>query len=153
MSLAVNSQPGTIAGLVSIYGNTDMTTVYSAPNVKEFDSGAVLPNWLRRFFYMCYILPDQDRADTRLSPAKAALDRWPRHVFMACGTADSLHEASRVMIDRLRTAGHKDVEFMSVKREAHAFDKSVGDGSPTEEKKAAVYQKAIELIRRAQKDA
>ncbi|EXJ78016.1 hypothetical protein A1O3_09175 [Capronia epimyces CBS 606.96] len=149
MALAVTSPPGSIVGLASFYGNTDLTSVYPAPNEKSYDAGTVLPAWLRRFFYRCYVLPNQDRADPRLSPANAPLDRWPKHVFLACGTADSLHEAGRIMIDRLRESGHRDAEFLSVEREAHAFDKSAKEGSPTEKKTQEVYRKALAMIERS----
>lgn len=150
MALAVNLPIDTIAGVVSFYGNTDMTKVYPAPDPRNFDCGAVLPEWMRRFFYRCYILPDQDRADTRLSPAKAALTRWPKHVLMICGTADSLHESSRVVTENLKKHKHPDAQFASVERAAHAFDKDTKVGSLAEVRKSSTYRAAISMICRAQ---
>lgn len=150
MALSVNLPVDTIAGVVSFYGNTDMTTVYPAPDPRNFDSGAVLPEWLRRFFYRCYILPDQDRSDSRLSPAKAALARWPKHVLMICGTADSLHESSRVVIENLKKHKHPDAQFLSVEQGAHGFDKDRRVGSRAKIKKDSIYKAAIDTIRRAQ---
>lgn len=149
MALAVRSPPGHISGVVSFYGNTDMTQTYAAPDTKNYDGGLILPDWLRAFFYKAYVLPREERSDTRLSPAFAPLDRWPKHVFCACGTADSLHEPERILVQRLKDAGHEDAEFASVEREAHSFDKNVKVGSQTEKRRAKVYEQAIEMIKRA----
>jgi len=156
MTTAVNYPPQQaqsgmhISGLVSIYGNPDMTNAYAAPDVKAYNSGVVLPDWLRTFFYKCYILPDQDRADTRLSAAyESRIDKWPDHVFLACGTADSLHESGERLVQKLKGLGHADVEFLSVEREAHAFDKGVKVGSQTETRRNVMYEKAVELVLRA----
>lgn len=151
MSVAVNSPPGSVAGLVSVYGNTDMTRAYPTPET-EYDGGMVLPGWLRWFFYKCLILPGQDKADRRLSPAYAPIERWPKHVYFACGAADSLHGAGKAMAEKLNAEGHMDVDFFSVGHAAHAFDKRVKEGSRSEKGRDETYQQAIEMIERAHTD-
>lgn len=152
MALAVNSPADSVAGLISFYGNADMTSSYPAPDVKNFDGGVVIPDRMRRFFYKCYILPGQDRADTRLSPAKAESGRWPKHVLMACGTADSLYVSAQLVVEQLEKVGHGDAEFLSIEREAHGFDKGTKPGSVNEERKNLMYEKAFELVERAHID-
>lgn len=151
MALAVNAPRGLIKGLVSIYGNADMTKSYPAPS-DIYDSGVILPAWVRKFFYKCLVLPGQGRDDTRLSPAYAEIERWPERCLFACGTADSLHGSGEVMAKRIK--GERgtgvDVEFMSVEREAHAFDKGVkGNKADTARRTVEVYKRAVELVERA----
>lgn len=151
MANSVNLPPGTIAGVVSFYGNPDMARSYPAPD-KIHDGGVVLPGWLRSFFYKCLILPGQDRTDSRLSAAYASIERWPKHVYVACGAADNLHDAGQILVKNLKAAGHEDVEFLSVEHEAHAFDKAPKKGSLTEQKRDHMYHQAIEVIQRAHGD-
>lgn len=152
MANAVNAPAGTVKGVVSFYGNTDMTKSHTAPDEKIYDSGVILPPWLRKFFYACYILPSQDRADPRLSPAFAAVERWPGHVFLACGTADSLHDAGRSMAAHLSAKGHRDASFESIEEEAHAFDKAPKKETPSAKRKERMYEMAIAMIKRAHSD-
>jgi acetyl esterase/lipase len=152
MALAVNAPSNSLAGIAAIYGNADMTKAYPAPDPTAYDSGGILPGWLRSFFYKCLVLPGQDVSDPRLSPTYAPLNRWPKHCFFACGTADSLHDSTKVVAGKLKEAGHADVEFMSVEREAHAFDKAPKEGSPTRKRRDEMYRRAMEMVKRAQKD-
>lgn len=151
MAAAVNSPKNLIKGLVSIYGNPDMTKSYPAPS-DIYDSGMILPDWMRAFFYRCLVLPSQGRDDTRLSPAYAEIGRWPERCLFACGTADSLHGPGEEMVRKLKAGRGQgvDVEFLSVKREAHAFDKGIkAEKVDTAQRTVEVYKRAIELVERA----
>ena len=149
MTAAVTQPQGTAAGVACFYSNPDMTRNYPAPDDKSFDSGMVLPGWLRAFFYRCYVLPGQDRGDPRLSARFAKIERWPEHVFLACGMADSLHDAGKMLVEELKGNGHQDATFLSVEREAHGFDKRVKEGSATEHRRHVMYEQAVEMIGRA----
>lgn len=59
MGLAVSPLArGKIQALITMYANPDLTRFHVAPET-SFESGLILPGWLRTFFYYCYLLPGQ----------------------------------------------------------------------------------------------
>lgn len=80
------------------------------------------------------------------------MDRWPAHVFVACGTADSLFVNGEHLVKDLVAKGHGDVTFLPVENEAHAFDKRVKKGSVSEKRRGEMYGRALEMIERAYED-
>src|ERR1700761_7120890 len=123
-------------GVIGIYANPDMTRLLPAPE-KEFVSGSVLSPWWRTFFYKCFINPrTASKNDLALSPG---LDPslFPKYVFLACGTADTLYIPGNELIRRLKEEqgyGEDEAVWLSVDKVAHGFDKVVEEGSVTEVK-------------------
>ncbi|KAM0752504.1 alpha/beta-hydrolase [Meredithblackwellia eburnea MCA 4105] len=147
-ALAVHYGPLEIKSYVSFYGNPDISTTVPPPQTSEFEQGVNLPGPMRDLFYAAYMLPDQDRADLRLSPILAPIERWPKHVFITCGTADGLWEPGKRLFEKLKEGG-VDVQWMSVEKAAHGFDKEKRGASEAKDAKIrSAYEAAIATLRK-----
>ncbi|KAF7973477.1 hypothetical protein HWV62_15082 [Athelia sp. TMB] len=140
--------PERVKGVVAIYPPLDFTKRHPAPE-KRMLSGSTLPDWLCDRFDDSYILPDQPKDDPRLSPLFAPADQFPKHVYLACGDADPLYQASAELAQKLHDAGHQDVKFDGIEQEGHAFDKFAKKGSVSAAKKDKMYSTAADMISRA----
>lgn len=149
VSLASTRGPSDFLAVCGFYASVDLSKEHTAPK-KEHDSGVNIPPFARRFFYRCLAVDPEDLKSTRISPFFAKTEAFPRHVFLACGQADALHDPAKDLVERLKTEGHPDTEFLSVEREAHSFDQQTKKGSASAKRKDEMYDAAIEFLRKAQ---
>ncbi|KZP15470.1 alpha/beta-hydrolase, partial [Athelia psychrophila] len=138
--------PARIKGVVAIYAMADSTTDYPAPE-KQGEGGSV-PGWIGRAIRESYYLPGVDRADPRISAQFAPAERFPKHVYLACGTTDGTHGNGEALVRKLQEAGHGDATFESVEHEGHAFDKGKPD-TMAAAKADRMYEAAAAMVNRA----
>jgi acetyl esterase/lipase len=140
--------PERIKGVIGFYPSVDLTKQHTAPE-KRVLAGGIIPPFLRDIFYGAYILPGQPRNDRRISAILAPAESFPKHVYLACGNADALHDPAVKFVERLKEAGHKDAEFVGLEYMAHGFDTHAKEGTEAGEKKHKAYAGAVNLINRA----
>lgn len=112
----------------AFYASPDLSKPHVAPS-KSFDGGLVVPAILRAFFYKCLLAGGrpaptpsgggpavEQTKDPRLSVTFSDTANFPRHVYLACGQADSLHDPGQALVGRLVKEGHPDATFTSVER-------------------------------------
>lgn len=145
LAVAALLGPERIKGVMGFYPSVDLTKEHEAPE-KDKMTGINIPKDVRSVFYDSYILPDQPRDDPRISPTFADPKSFPRHVYLACGNADALYEPVVTFVEKLKRAGHEDVEFVTLKKEAHAFDKKTKEGTEPDNQKARMYAGAVDMI-------
>ncbi|KZP34273.1 alpha/beta-hydrolase [Athelia psychrophila] len=150
LSTAASLGPARVRGVAAFYPATDCTRVYPAPGT-PFAAGYVIPKWQCDVFYDAYLVPGQARADPRVSPLFAQPERFPAHIYIACGEADTFHEQAEALARKLQAekGGDMDVVFESVKGEAHAFDKLAKEGTASAVKRDEMYAGAADMINRA----
>lgn len=137
--------PERIKGVVGIYAMADWTKEYPAP---ETQASGTVPAWMGDAILECYYLPGVDRADPRISAQFSPVERFPKHVYLACGNADPLHGNGEAFVRKLQEAGHGDATFESVEHEGHGFDK--GKLSTVVAAKAdKMYEAAAAMVNRA----
>ncbi|KZP26903.1 alpha/beta-hydrolase [Athelia psychrophila] len=147
LSTSASLGPNRIKGVVAIYAPLDFTTRHAAPE-KSYLSGMALPGWLCDRFDVSYVLPGQPRDDPRLSPIFAPWNRFPKHVYAACGDGDILYQSNVEWMQKLKDAGHQDATFEKIEREGHGFDKFAKEGSESAAKRDNMYAAAIDMINR-----
>ncbi|KAF7964879.1 hypothetical protein HWV62_1951 [Athelia sp. TMB] len=148
LSVGTTLGPDIIKDVVAAYPAVDCSKQYVAPE-KEFSAGFVIPRWMGDLYYDAYILPDQSRKDPRVSPLFAAAERFPRHLYLACGRADSLFEPTAMLAQKLKDAGHQDLTFSPIEGEAHSYDKRAMEGSISAGRRDRMYAEAVLMIERA----
>ncbi|KZP25991.1 alpha/beta-hydrolase [Athelia psychrophila] len=148
LSTAAMLGPERVKGVAAFYGSVDLTRHHVAP-AKDYATGGVIPPWLRNVFYDSYILPGQPRDDPRISSAFAPAASFPKHVYLACGDADTLYTPGKELVQRLKEAGHADATFEGIAREAHGFDKGAKEGTESAAKRDKMYAAAVDMINRA----
>lgn len=139
--------PERVKGVISFYPPIDLANRYEAPQ-KTLASGYVLPRWVTKLFDAAYIVPSQSASDPLISPLYASTSSFPKHVYLACGNADTLYTPVEKLAQNLKEAGHPNVEFLEIDFEGHSFDKDVKTGSASAERKEKAYMGAVGLIKR-----
>ena len=139
--------PERVKGVIAFYASVDLTKQHTAPE-KLVRAGTPISPFMRNFFYASYILPSQPRTDPRLSSILAPTESFPKHVYLACGNADSLYDPAVKFVERLKEAGHNDAEFVGLEYMSHAFDMGAADGTEAGDKKRQAYAGAVDMINR-----
>lgn len=138
--------PERIKGILGIYAVVDGTKVYPPPE-KHYVEGASMPAWVGGVTRESYYLPGVDRADPRISAQFAPANRFPAHVYLACGNADRVHGNGEAFVRKLKDSGHGDATFESIEYEGHGFDK--GKPNTVSAAKAdKMYEAAAAMINR-----
>ena len=140
--------PERVKGAVTFYPSVDLTKHHIAP-ATEYRAGIALSPWLREVYYDSYMLPGQPRDDPRISSLFAPAAKFPKHMYIACGDADSLHNPAAQLIQKLKDAGHEDATFETIEHQNHGFDKAAKDGTETAVQRDKMYATAVDLINRA----
>ncbi|KAF7967799.1 hypothetical protein HWV62_32987 [Athelia sp. TMB] len=139
--------PARIKGVVAIYARADGVRDYPRPQA-QMGEGVPRTPWLSAFARECYFLPGVDRADARVSAQHAPAERFPAHVYLACGDADWIHGNMEAFVRKLKDAGHGDAMFESIEREGHAFDKG-SPGTASWAKAEKMYEAVAAMVNRA----
>lgn len=148
LSASITLGPGVIKGVIAAYPNVDCSKNYPAPE-KYYASGGVITPWMADVYWDAYILRDQSRKDPRISPLFSPWEAFPKHLYFACGRADTFYEPIAMLVEKLKDAGHKDVTFGSFEAEGHSFDKWAIEGTPSAVKRDVMYAEAADMIKRA----
>ena len=150
MSIALHLGPERVLGLAGIYGQTVFDQSHPAPRpADESEAGVALPSAFRKLSYNSYLPPSIDRSEPIISTLNAPVEAWPRHVFLGCGDCDTLFVPNRLLHEKLSTGGHPHVEFMTVERVNHGFDKMAKPGTAVERKRDEMYERAIAVLKAA----
>lgn len=148
LSLAT-STPSRFSAVCGFYASVKLDSQHEAPE-KEHDSGVVIPPFVRRFFYRCLVVDHpKGLSSPRISVSYQPTSSFPPHVSLACGRADALYSPAEELVARLKREGHPDAAFLSLEREAHAFDKQAKSGTKSGERKERMYEAAFETIKRS----
>ena len=139
--------PERIKGVVAIYARADGMKDYPRPQ-QEMGEGVKRTPWLSAFARECYYLPGVDHSDPRISAQHAPADRFPNHVYLACGNADWIHGNGEAFVQKLKDAGHEDATFESIEREGHAFDKGRPE-TASWAKAEKMYEAVAAMVNRA----
>ncbi|KAH8925343.1 alpha/beta-hydrolase [Atractiella rhizophila] len=140
---AVHLDPGVVKTVIACYAPMDLTRLEPGP-ASEYDSGMVVTESIKWLFDSCLLQNDEDKTDPRISPYYADVERWPGNIMLACGEADTLWAGNKATVDKLREGG-KSVEWISVEREAHMFDKQA-KGSASEKRKWDFFDRAAKFV-------
>jgi acetyl esterase/lipase len=117
----------------------------------ESNHPRALPRRVTLWFDKCYLIPNADRADPRLSPCCARLSDdqlTASTVYIATGRGDTLHQDGQQLIENLQRQGHKRAILRSVPGEGHGFEKAIRSG-PQKDKALAVMDEIVEIIRQS----
>lgn len=124
--------PSKIKGVFSLYPVTRMERhaemkKHKVQLNKKFHSGIVIPAWIMSFFVLAYANGDEaELNDVRFSPFKESVSKFPEHILLACGDADTLYGDGKVLIEKIHREGSegqkKNTEFLSIPDEAHEFN-------------------------------
>lgn len=132
LSISAHLGPERIRGCFSLYPVTYITELERtkktliAPNPR-FRSGIVIPDLVIKFFIRAYVGSDMSQInEPRLSPLYYDESRFPKHVFIACGDADSLYPNACKMLDKLHHHVGSELrstrKMISIPQEAHEFN-------------------------------
>ena len=101
---------------------------HTAPK-KRVLAGGTMPPFIRNIYYSSYMLPNQPLTDPRISVILSPAERFPNHVYLACGNGDVLYNLAVKFVERLKDVGHKNVEFVGLEYMGHGFDIHAEDGT------------------------
>lgn len=131
LSISAHLGPERVKGCFALYPAPHVCTISEIDEVfksndPNYHSGIIIPNHIMAFFIEVYTNSKEDTENPRLSPILYPQEKFPKHVLIACGSADSLFDTSRQMLDHL----HEDVDdelrktrsFLSIPQEAHEFN-------------------------------
>lgn len=149
LGAAMTLGPELIKGVFGIYPVVDIAQQYPAPE-SRFDGGRVVPRWMGKIFDGAYILPSQSNKDPLISCLHFNPEhhKFPNHVYLACGNADTLYTPIEKLAVKLKEVGVEDVVFRCVEFEAHAFDKVAKVGTVTWERKIRMYRDVVDMVRK-----
>ncbi|WFD31742.1 hypothetical protein MSPP1_002781 [Malassezia sp. CBS 17886] len=149
--------PGKIKAIVSYYAPIDASTPGARIGVRdhpdtEFRSGVLLIPWIFNSFFVSYVPDHQDPREPSISVYYQPVDRWPDHMLLVAGTADSLYQDSLDLVTKVKEQGTPaqaaGTRFISVPNEAHAFDEQ--PKCPESVKwRDYVYDESVEVLRTA----
>jgi acetyl esterase/lipase len=134
------------------------------------EAGAVMPPFLRKFLYSCYVPLNQQtpRSSPFISPLNASADAFPQSVTIITCEGDSLARegqqlAAKIQKERASSASavkeedekvlEEDVQngvlCWDAKGQGHAWDKQCKVGSGAAKKRDYAYALSIERLKRA----
>lgn len=131
---------GKIAGVINAAGITDCTQKYPAPDEPRGPGSVVISPRDFDLLKSAYMVPPQRDDDPRISPFFASPESFPRHILLACGTADTLYTPNANFVRKMTEAGHPDIEFATVRYLAHNLNPEAKD---------KIYNGTVRLIERA----
>lgn len=137
--------PETFRSLIAFYPALDLSTD-AASKVAPDPSGRVIPVPVARLFNRCYVPPNFDKRDPRISPAFAQLDRVPHRVLMITAEGDSLAAEAEEFAEKLEKQKGWHVVSQRMAGCNHAWDKRTRAGTPQEQAKQRAYSLAVELL-------
>lgn len=118
-----------------------------------FRSGIVISDWAMKVFTLAYFTPKANMDDPRISPLLDEPSRFPKHVLLVCGEADTLYKGCRDFMVKITGSEDGTNEsmtrtFISIPNEAHEFNNfaSVRESVEWRDK---VEDSAIQMIRAA----
>lgn len=136
---------GTFRSLIAFYPALDLS-LDAASKVAPDPRGRVIPIPVARLFNRCYVPPNFDRRDPRISPRFAQLDQFPRRMLMITAEGDSLALEAEELAEKLETQPGWDVVRQRMAGCSHAWDKRTRAGTPQESAKERAYSLAVELL-------
>ena len=139
--------PNRIKGVIGFYPAVDLTKQHTAPE-KRMLAGIVNRPFIRDIARAAYMLPSQPRDDPRISVINAPTENFPKHIYLVCGNADAGYDPIVKFTEKLKEAGHRDIEFASLEYMGHGFDARAKKGTEAEKKKIETYARAVDLINR-----
>jgi acetyl esterase/lipase len=137
-----------VKGVIGFYPAVDLTKQHTAPE-KHMLAGNSISPFLRNIARSAYMLSSQPRDDPRISVTLAPTESFPSYIYLVCGNADAAYDPIFKLAERLKEAGHRDVEFVGLEYMGHWFDRRARAGTEAGEKKAKAYVGAVDLINRA----
>jgi len=139
--------PDRIKGVIGFYPAVDLTKQHTAPE-KRMLAGVIVPPFFRNIARAAYMLSRQPRDDPRISVIHAPTENFPKHIYLVCGNADAGYDPLVKFTERLKEAGHRDIEFVSLVYMGHGFDARAKKGTEAEKNKLKTYAGAVGLINR-----
>jgi len=139
--------PERVKGVIGIYPAVDLTKQHVAPE-KRMLAGVVVPPFFRNIARASYMPSGQPRDDPRISVIQAPTENFPKHIYLVCGNADACYDPLVKFTQRLKEAGHRDIEFVSLEYMGHGFDARAKKGTEAEKMKDDAYAGAVDLINR-----
>lgn len=138
--------PDTFRALVSFYPALDLSAD-AATKVAPDPRGRVIPVFVARLFNKCYVPPNFDRRDPRISPRFAQLDRFPRRLLMITAEGDSLAPEGEELAGKLQQLPGWHVVSERMDGCNHAWDKRAQPGTPQHQAKERAYNLAVNLLK------
>jgi acetyl esterase/lipase len=118
-----NSTPSPSSQICSIAPPTDFRARIHPKLAPEPGHRAALRPWATNFFAACYLVANSNRNDPLLSPICADPSSFPKSVYIATGTGDTLYEDGHGLIEMLKANNHPNAIFRAAKGEGHGFEK------------------------------
>lgn len=155
LSISAHLGPERVKGCFALYPApsicriSEVNTTFKCTD-PNYHSGVIIPNDVMTFFIESYTNSDEDTENPRLSPIQYPQEKFPKHVLIACGSADSLFESGRQMLDHLHNGVEDELRttrsFLSIPQEAHEFN-NFPDASASIEWRDEMEEAAKALIR------
>jgi acetyl esterase/lipase len=139
--------PDRIKGVIGFYPAVDLTKQHTAPEQRML-AGVTVSPFFRNIARAAYIPSSQPRNDPRISVTHAPTKKFPKHIYLVCGNADAGYDPLAKFTEKLKEAGHRDIEFVSLVYMGHGFDARAKKGTEAEKKKVETYAGAVDLINR-----
>ncbi|WFD20120.1 hypothetical protein MCAP1_002364 [Malassezia caprae] len=155
LSISAHLGPERVKGCFALYPAPKICHVSEVDAVfkstdPNYHSGVIIPNKIMAFFLEVYANSEKDIENPRFSPILYPQEKFPKHVLIACGSADSLFETGRQMLDHLHDNVGDELRatrsFMSIPQEAHEFN-NFPKASATIEWRNEMEEAAKALIR------
>jgi acetyl esterase/lipase len=151
LALAVSSNPlskilkGTIQSVIAFYPPCNLSV---SPYDKKAPDGSVgtLPPAAANLFNQCYMPPEVDPADPRISVINAEVSNFPRNVLIVTAGKDNLAPEGDALAKKLDVKGERIVTLRHYDEMDHGFDKSKKEGSLEVEKRDKSYGLATKFL-------
>lgn len=141
---AVLFPPTTFRSVIAFYPPTDLS-VDPSTKLPPDPNGTIIPARVARLFDLCYLPPNVDPRDPRISPRLGSMDRFPHRMLVITCAGDSLAPETEDLVKNLKHAGH-DVVHERMEGCDHGWDKGTKEGTPQDEAKKRAYGLVVEML-------
>jgi acetyl esterase/lipase len=151
LALVVSSNPlskipkGTIQSVVAFYPLCDTTIPPSQKKASDGSAGT-LPPFVLSLINQCYMPPEIDAADPRISVTNADPSNFPRNVLIVTAGKDNLAPEADALAKKLDVKGERSVGLKHYRGMGHGFDKATKEGSLEVEKRDKVYGLVVTFL-------
>jgi acetyl esterase/lipase len=134
LALAAASNPtgsvpqGSIHSVIAFYAVCDLSIPPAEKKAPDGSAGT-LPSTVANIFNECYMLPETDPADPRISVSKANIQDFPPNVLILTAGLDNLAPEAEELAKRLEARQNTNVTMKRAEGVGHGWDKNAKDGS------------------------
>lgn len=136
---------GSFERIICFYPPCDLS-LPTASKVAPDHSGRPIPAWIADVFNSAYDPSGKNRKEPTLSPAYAAVERFPKKCLFVTCAQDSLCDEAEELAQRLSQCPERAVVVRRMQDCGHAWDKTAQPGSIQDERKQEAYQTVVDYL-------